>query len=54
MQQLLDLVRELMRTKGARVAKPWGIVREIGVLQFLLEIAILDTVDLEREEQEHG
>ena len=51
-QQLLDVVRQLVRAEGADVAQPRPIMgeRRIGGLRF--ELGVFEAVDLEGEEQE--
>ncbi len=51
-QQRLDLVRQLVRAKGADVAQPRTVAGERGVGGFCLDRLIVELVDLQREEQE--
>src|SRR5262249_56015192 len=49
-QQLLNLVRELMRPKGSGVAQPRAVAGECRIGLLRCKIGVLDTVQLESEE----
>jgi hypothetical protein len=54
MQDLLDLVGELVRAEGPQVAQPGLILRQCRRFQLVREHAVLEAVQLEREEQQLG
>src|SRR3546814_1178020 len=54
MQQALDVVGKLVRTHGAQVAQPGRIARQLGRLQLVLQQAVVEVVQLQREEHQVG